>query len=510
MESLGEEPWDVVICGTGLQQSLLALSNKRILHLDPNDYYGQHEAALSLQEADGFAAAHGNAAAAAPTADEGGAKPNGSRGVFRNATAWKHPEAEAKELGYPRAYSLALAPQIIHTRSKLLSQLVSSRAYRQVEFLSVGSFSIYEPAAGDAPARLSRIPSNREDVFSSSSIPAKSKRALMKFMKFVIDYNSEEQRESWQSHADSTLSDFLATQFKLDDNLRNSILALTLTIDGNITVRDGLAALSRHLTSIGLFGPGFCAVYPKWGGLSEVAQVACRAGAVGGGIYMLDTGMKIKPDGEQDLVSLDLTNDITVQARTLFSARDAAADGEAISRLVAVVKSPLRSLFEAVVEGAPTPAVTVVAFPPGSIPGTDAAVDYPVYAFVHSSDTGECPNGQSTIYLTTLASTSSKEKLEKALELLLASSGEQETPISLYRLYYEQAISERSSSVEKIGAVPHFSFPSLPHELAFGDASLDTVLDAWKVAIGEEAQESEYMIFEDREGADAHDDEVYD
>lgn len=25
MESLGEEPWDVVICGTGLQQSLLAL-----------------------------------------------------------------------------------------------------------------------------------------------------------------------------------------------------------------------------------------------------------------------------------------------------------------------------------------------------------------------------------------------------------------------------------------------------------------------------------------------------
>lgn len=373
----------------------MSRSNKRILHLDPNDYYGQHEAALSLQEADGFAAAHGNAPAAAPTADEGGAKPNGSRGVFRNATAWKHPEAEASGLGYPRAYSLALAPQIIHTRSKLLSQLVSSRAYRQVEFLSVGSFSIYEPAAGDAPARLSRIPSNREDVFSSSSIPAKSKRALMKFMKFVMDYNSEEQRESWQSHADSTLSDFLATQFKLDDNLRNSILALTLTIDGNITVQDGLAALSRHLTSIGLFGPGFCAVYPKWGGLSEVAQVACRAGAVGGGIYMLDTGMKIKPDGEQDLVSLDLTNDITVQARTLFSARDAAADGEAIGRLVAVVKSPLRSLFEAVVEGAPTPAVTVVAFPSGSIPSSDASVDYPVYAFVHSSDTGECPNGQS-------------------------------------------------------------------------------------------------------------------
>ncbi|KAF7515623.1 hypothetical protein G7054_g14487 [Neopestalotiopsis clavispora] len=509
MESLGEEPYDVVICGTGLQQSLLALSDKRILHLDPNDYYGQHEAALSLQEADSFAVSHGNAPAATSAAEEGGAKPKD--GIFRNASAWRHPEAEAKGLGYPRAYSLALAPQIIHTRSKLLSQLVSSRAYRQVEFLSVGSFYIYELGQGDeAPAKLSRIPSSREDVFSSSSIPAKSKRALMKFMKFVMDYNSEEQKESWQAHADSPLSDFLTAQFKLNDNLRNSILALTLTIDGNVTVKDGLAALSRHLSSIGVFGPGFCAVYPKWGGLSEVAQVACRAGAVGGGIYMLDTGMQVKPDGEKDLLSLDLTNEISVQARTLFSSMDAAADGQAISRLIAVVKSPLRDLFKAVVEGAPTPAVTVVAFPSGSIQPSDASADYPVYALVHSSETGECPNGQSTIYLTTVASTSSKEKLEKALELLLAASGEEETPISLYRLYYEQAISARSPSTEMIGSVPHFSFPSLPHELAFGDANLDVVLDAWKLASGEEAQESEYMIFEDREGADAHDDDVYD
>ncbi|KAM0816622.1 putative Rab proteins geranylgeranyltransferase [Seiridium cardinale] len=506
MESLGDEPWDVVICGTGLQQSLLALalsrSNKRILHLDPNDYYGQHEAALSLQEADGFAATHANT-----TAAEDGARPRD--GVFRNATVWKHPEAEANGLAYARAYSLALAPQIIHTRSKLLSQLVSSRAYRQVDFLAVGSFFVYEPAKGEAAAKVTRIPSSREDVFSNSSIPAKAKRSLMKFLKFVIDYDSNEQRDSWRPHADRPLSDFLAEQYKLDDDLRKYILALTLTLDGKITAKDGLAAISRHLTSMGVFGPGFCAVYPKWGGLSEVAQVACRAGAVGGGIYMLDTGMKIGTTSDEDKINLDLSNGIAVQARTIFSAQDASTDGGAISRLIAVVNSPLKSLFEVVVEGAPTPTVAVVAFPADSTSSSASAVNLPIYAMAHSSETGECPVGQTAIYLTTLASPGSKERLEKALKLLLAQPGESETPISLYQLYYEQTVSPRTTSTEMIGSVPKFSFPSLPLGLALADTDLDAVLEAWKVAMGDGTREDEYMIFEDREGADAHDDDAY-
>jgi Rab proteins geranylgeranyltransferase component A len=75
MESLNDTRWDVIIEGTGLYQSLLALyvpntsqslqsltdiafrralsrSGKKILHVDQNDYYGGSEAALSLQEAE--------------------------------------------------------------------------------------------------------------------------------------------------------------------------------------------------------------------------------------------------------------------------------------------------------------------------------------------------------------------------------------------------------------------------------------------------------------------------
>ncbi|KAL7621559.1 Rab proteins geranylgeranyltransferase component A [Parahypoxylon ruwenzoriense] len=516
MESLGDEPWDVVICGTGLQQSLLALalsrSKKRILHLDPNDYYGEHEAAFTLQEADSWAATHAGTSSAAQDLSAEGAQDDASRptgssthAIFKNATAWRHPEAANRGLSFPRAYSLALAPQIIHTRSKLLEQLVSSRAYRQVEFLSVGSFFVYDADSPDS--KLARIPSSREDVFSTQAIPARSKRSLMKFLKFVIDYDSEEQRPVWREQGQKPLSEFLASEFKLDVNLQKYILALTLTLDGHVTVADGLATIHRHLTSMGLFGSGFCAVYPKWGGLSEIAQVACRAGAVGGGIYMLDTKAKTD-ESSGDEISLSLSNGISVRTtRLVTSQQDATPDTQTITRLVAVVNSPLKPLFTVVVEGAPTPAVAVVAFPSGSIAGDigSAQSDKPIYALVHSSETGECPAGQTT-------PPQSAQRLESALDALLAAATSLEStaaPVCLYKLQYEQAVSTREPLSTTRGNVSTFAFPSPPLNLAFDDGCLGAVRDAWKLVMGEGASEEDYMVFEDREGV-GDDDEAYD
>ncbi|KAI1417433.1 GDP dissociation inhibitor [Hypoxylon sp. FL1857] len=517
MESLGEEPWDVVICGTGLQQSLLALalsrSKKRILHIDPNDYYGEHEAAFSLQEADSWAAAHAGVSESQDLKTEGSSTIvlSNKDTVFKKASIWKHPEAADHGLSFPRAYSLALAPQIIHTRSKLLEQLVSSRAYRQVEFLAVGSFYVYDAKASDASSKLTRIPSSREDVFSTQSIPVKSKRSLMKFLKFVMDYDSEEQKSIWEGQEDKPLSEFLASTFKLDENLQKYILALTLTLDGRVTVVDGLTTIHRHLTSMGLFGPGFCAVYPKWGGSSEIAQVACRAGAVGGGIYMLDTKAEAKDDANDGEITLRLSNDLSVRTTKLVTSQTEAAPGsQSITRLVAVVNSPLTALFEVVVEGAPTPTVAVVAFPAGSATEESSASDTPIYALVHSSDTGECPAGQSVIYLTTLASAQSAQQLESALDALLSAATPPDSPkpVCLYKLQYEQSLSAREPSSTTRGSVSTFAFPSPSLNLAFDDGCLEAVKDAWKLVTGGDASEDEYMVFQDREGV-GDDDDVY-
>ncbi|GKT62546.1 rab protein geranylgeranyltransferase component A [Colletotrichum tofieldiae] len=505
MESLAEQTWDVILHGTGLQQSLLALalsrSGKQILHLDPNEYYGGPEAAFSLQEIEEWAAAH-----------DAAADDVGPSRVFSSASVSK-PEIVAgsgPSLSFPRAYSLALAPQIIHTRSELVKQLVSSRAFRQIEFLAVGSFFIHTPSSSiseDDRASIVPIPSNREAVFSTTAIPARAKRSLMKFLKFVLDYNSEEQRGTWTPHADKPLSEFLAAHFKLDAALQTYIVTLTLSLDGRISTKDGLAAIHRHLSSMGAFGPGFAAVYPKWGGLSEIAQVGCRACAVGGAVYMLGTGVKAtRPlDAQEDgaRFEVDLTSDVTVKSRTLIRGAEHVDPGtQRVSRMTAVVNSPLLSLFETIVEGAPTPAVAVIAIPAGSI--QDIVSPYPIYVFAHSSETGECPSGQSVLYLVTPKTSDSGGALEKALASVLSILGEGgDQPQAIYKVAYEQAKAASSASADASDILP-----SLPLDLAFSDTALEPVREAWTKVVGPVADDPDiqYMKFEDREGVGDEDD----
>ncbi|CAM1501773.1 Fc.00g037570.m01.CDS01 [Cosmosporella sp. VM-42] len=501
MESLSDTKWDVVISGTGLQQSLLALalsrSGKNILHVDASDYYGGPEAAFSLQEVDEWAEKH-------QSADR--------RRLFGAAEVKRQPEG----LAFARSYTLALAPTLIHSRSKLLSHLVDSRAFRQIEFLAVGSFYIYQPPTTSSATSLSRIPSTREDVFSNTAIPIRSKRSLMKFLRFVLDFDSESQTETWQPHADEPLIDFLASEFKLDTQLQSYIITLTLSIGGKVSTKDGLTAINRHLTSMGVFGPGFAAVYPKWGGLSEVAQVGCRAAAVGGAVYMLGYGIKdvLKTSSENDQAEgqlrITLTNDLEVKSKLLVQGSDdLPAQGNRISRLTAIVKSDLSSLFEVVAEGSPPPAVAVVAFPAGSVSTQDGTEStYPIYVMVHSSDTGECPSGQCVLYLSTVYGNFSKALLEKALSSLLAAvESDKAAPVCLYQLYYEQGTGKTSLNVG--GNTVTFPLPSL--DLAFDDDVLDPVHDAWKVVMGSAAvgEDVEYLKFDDREGA-GDDDDAYD
>jgi len=348
------------------------------LHIDPNEYYGGAEAALTLQDADDWATRI--------LAKDDLQTP----GLFRDPSITKSDAATGL---LTRGYSLALAPQLIHARSELLSQLVSSRAAQQVDFLAVGSFFILKPDSD-----LMRIPSTREDVFSTTALSMKAKRALMKFLKFVMDYESAEHAEVWKPHGDVALAQFLEEHFKMDTELRSYIVALTLSLDGEISTKEGLAVIHRHITSMGVFGPGFAAVYPKWGGLAEIAQVACRSGAVGGAVYMLGTGIKATTAVDAGS-ELELTSGDRVKARLVVVRGDGGVGtGSAmgISRLVAVIGSPLKSLFTATVEGAPIPAVAVVAFPAGSLTTADGTTSgSPVYLFAHSSETGECPSGQS-------------------------------------------------------------------------------------------------------------------
>lgn len=308
-------------------------------------------------------------------------------------------EAEKRKLSPSRAYSLSLAPQLIYAKSSLIDALVSSQAYIQLDFQAVGSWFLVE---GPAPseAKLTRVPSSREDVFQDTSLDLKAKRSLMKFLRFVGNY--EEQPAIWHEHKEQPFSTFLEQKFALPPASHGLITALTLSSNSNASTMTqyALPRMSRYLRSIGIFGAGFGSVMPKWGGLAEIAQVCCRACAVGGGVYVLNKSIKEVKDGDQGSpIFLSLSGGENVSTKWLCGTKDDLRSTESAkiyqtstsvsSRSISIISSPLATLFPQLSEGGITPAGAVAVVPS---PDNDSP---PVHLFVHTADAGECPMTQS-------------------------------------------------------------------------------------------------------------------
>lgn len=282
--------------------------------------------------------------------------------------------------------------------------------YRQLEFLAVGSWWVYSAHANSessaAPedtsrrAKLLKVPSGREDVFQNHDLDFKAKRALMKFLRFIGEY--EEQTEVWHEFREQPFSTFLSAQFKVPTALQAPLLALTLSLSSSdeTSTEYALPRIARHLRSIGVFGIGFGAVIPKWGGLSEISQVSCRACAVGGGVYVLGKGLTPAtadaPDITENGIKLRLKDGEVVTSKWVVGGNTSTTKEDTLCKLTAIIGSPLTPLFPAIAEEAPAPASAIVVFPSGSL-CLDSEVEAlpPVIIFAHSSDTGECPQGQS-------------------------------------------------------------------------------------------------------------------
>lgn len=319
------------------------------------------------------------------------------------------------KLSFSRAYTLSLAPQLIYTRSKIISALVSSKVYRQLEFQAVGSWWIYDKsvaAAGkETPGTLRRVPGSREDIFEDDAISMKSKRMLIRFLRSVsqsspTDTGAEQidaDRET--SLSDLRLTEYLESKFNAPIEMYNPVHALSLCphAPDHTPAKIALPRIRRHLSSLGVFGPGFGSVIPKWGGTAEIAQVGCRALAVGGGVYLLGRGIDsvdVLMDDEGYL-QLTLSDGEKIRSKYLAgSLWDLPNDAdiphvatEKVARSISIVSSSLTPLFPLTTEGGPLPAGAVVVVP-GQILSDDASAAFPVYFMIHSSDTGECPEGQ--------------------------------------------------------------------------------------------------------------------
>ena len=299
-----------------------------------------------------------------------------------------------------------------------MSALVSSKVYRQLEFMAVGSWWIYAPEkpgceTGELGAEkiLYRVPGNREDVFAASHISMKSKRTLMRLLRHITKSNEDEAPDESEDMS-MPFKDYLVSKFSVPEELHYPLLSLSLSqlSKQDTSASYAVSKIQRHLSSIGHLGPGFGAVIAKYGGASEILQAACRASAVGGGVYALNTqtvDCKWRTSSEYSEYPflITLANEGDVQSKFLFhSTPDSPEDLRPlieIARSVSVVSGTFPSLFPRTVEGAPLPATAVLMFPGHTLGSPESP---PVYLQVHSSDTGECPHQQSKSFSSTPSS----------------------------------------------------------------------------------------------------------
>lgn len=86
--------------------------------------------------------------------------------------------------------------------------------------------------------------------------------------------------------------------------------------------------------------------------------------------------------------------------------------------------------------------------------------------------------------------------------LYLVDSDESETKV-LWNMYYEQRVPASEAPQEGV-----FSFPPSTLDLAFDDGVVETVRDAWRFVLGDEAKDEDFLCFPDREGEESEEDMV--
>lgn len=379
------------------------------MHVDKNDYYGGAAAALNLQDAEvwvkGVNSEPGESDLKCSAEFSKKCIENGK--LFSSASIVKPESASRSDaqthaerspsLGPPRRYSLSLSPTIIYARSALLSSLVSARVDQQIDFVASGNTWLLQPLSSASQPTLTKVPGSREDIVSDKSVDARAKRSIIKFLRFVGDLDA--QRETWESEVDSPFSDFLREKFGLSEQVEKPIHALTMSSKSvmNTKTEWALRRIEGHLKSMNVLGPGFGSVVPKWGGLGEVVQVACRAQAVGGGTYVLGQGVTNVQDStgsEGRSLMVELTSGEKVSCNWVVSgynniptAKQNDIQFETLStHSISIISRPLSALFAHPSEDSPEPASAIVNVSEDG--GT------PIHIVAHSSASGECPDGQ--------------------------------------------------------------------------------------------------------------------
>lgn len=371
---------DVVVVGTGLVESILAAAlswqGSSVLHIDSNSYYGDSSATLTIEQLKQWVQDVNN----------------GSLSCYENAKL--HISSLVGMGAYKsREFGLDLSPKILFAKSDLLSILLKSRVHQYLEFQSLSNFHTYENDS------FERLTNTKQEIFTNPSLPLMTKRNLMRFIKFVLDW--ENQQEIWETYRETPIATFLVEKFKLEKaQVYELIFSIGLCYNIKVKTPEALQRIRRYLTSFDVYGP-FPVLYSKYGGPGELSQGFCRSAAVAGATYKLNETL-VSYDPEWKTAIFGDGSKVTVTEKVVVAPTQCPQNSKSVpeqkyevQRLTCVVDKPCLEWFG---EGE---YAAVVVFPPNSLKSGNRQA---VQALIMGAGSDICPAGSSVWYLTSTES----------------------------------------------------------------------------------------------------------
>lgn len=400
---------DVLILGTGLQESILAASlswqGTQVLHIDQNNYYGDSCSTLTIEQIKKWCMDVNN----------------GKINHFQDAQIYI-PGGKFTNQFNSKDYGIDLTPKIMFCQSDLLSLLIKSRVYRYLEFQSLSNFHVFEN--DDFQQKVNAT--TKQDIFTDKSLSLKTKRNLMKFLKFLLLDPEIEYKEKIKPYKDSPIQDFLKQEFKLEEPQINELVySIGLSYKEQTNTKQALIRMKRFLSSFDIYGKFPCMV-SKFGGPGELLQGFCRSAAVAGTTYKLNTKLvdfdptsKIAhfDDGSQIKINEKLVISPTQLPKFLQSSYDKVVENLKpfyITRFVTVVRRDCKEWMSG------NESLAIVVFPPHSLPTNN---NFSVQVIIQNGGSGVCPNGQAIWFSNTIEQDLNRAKadLESAFEKMEAS-----------------------------------------------------------------------------------------
>lgn len=380
------EKCDVLICGTGLAESILAAAlawqGTSVLHIDAHNVYGDSNMCLSSKDLTNWIQTVAN-----------GSEPTGMNAQF-------YVSAPGNTSTRAKRFLFDLSPHLMFVKSDMLDLLIKSRVAKYLDFKGLSQFHTYESDS------FEKVTGNKEAIFTDQSLNVRTKRKLMKFIKFVLEWQIDE-TEFKHMLSNIAIDKFLETEFELEHpQIVELVIAIGLCDHLEVSASYALPRIRRYLLSLDVYG-SFPAMYSMYGSAGELAQGFCRSAAVAGATYKLGVQL-VHWDEQSNIATLSDGSKVQVTEKAFLSPTqpsplrplvniDNIERGEhskvsITSRMVAVVTNECREWFK---EGE---SAAIVVFPPGSL-GTNN--EYAVQTIVYGSGTGVVPEGFSCWYLHT-------------------------------------------------------------------------------------------------------------